>query len=223
MSFYQKLQAETETERQALISVPIIQRALKGNISLDEYQRFLTQAFHHVKHTTPLLMTVGGKLAQDMEWLREAVAEYIEEELGHQEWILNDIAACGADKEIARNSEPNFSTELMVAYAYDCVNRVHPVCFFGMVLVLEGTSVALADIAANEIAKTLKLPKSAFTYLHSHGALDQEHVVFFQQLMDQITDPEQQQMIIHSAKRFYKLYANVFRELDSTISTQIAA
>ena len=58
------------------------------------------------------------------------MAEYIEEEIGHQEWILNDIECCGFDKEAARKSTPNVATELMVAYAYDMVNRVNPLGFW---------------------------------------------------------------------------------------------
>ena len=111
--------------------------------------------------------------------MREAVAEYIEEELGHQEWILNDIAACGYDKEAVRNSRPSAATELMVAYAYDTIYRDNPVGFFGMVLVLEGTSVTTADRAASAIKNALDLPEKAFSYLRSHGALDQDHIKFF--------------------------------------------
>ena len=35
---------------------------------------------------------------------RTAIGEYIEEEMGHQEWVLNDIAVCGGDKEAVRAS-----------------------------------------------------------------------------------------------------------------------
>jgi pyrroloquinoline quinone (PQQ) biosynthesis protein C len=158
-------------------------------------------------------MSVGALLPESKEWLRNAVAEYIEEELGHQEWILNDIKNCGYDKEQARASQPGFATELMVAFAYDSVRRISPLSFFGMVLVLEGTSTALADHAAATIASKLQLPKKAFSYLTSHGALDQEHIKFYAGLMDKITDPADQQQIIHSANCFYRLYGDIFRNL----------
>ena len=214
MSFYETLQEQTVAERQYLLSAPIIGQCMQGDITLPDYVAFLTQAYHHVKHTTPLLMATGGRLPESKEWLRNAVAEYIEEELGHQEWILNDIDACGYDKEKARASVPNASTEFMVAYAYDVINRINPLGFFGMVQVLEGTSIAIADSAADKIQTALGLPDKAFTYLRSHGALDQEHVKFFRSLMDQVADEAEQQLIIHCAKRFYHLYGNVFRELN---------
>jgi pyrroloquinoline quinone (PQQ) biosynthesis protein C len=218
MNFMARLENETQDDRNYLLSSPIIQRTLSGEITLQDYVAFLTQAYHHVKHTVPLLMAVGSRLPEDKEWLREAVAEYIEEELGHQEWILNDIAACGVDKEEVRQSQPSAATELMVAYAYDTVNRVNPIGFFGMVHVLEGTSVTTADKAASSIKDALNLPAKAFSYLRSHGALDVEHVKFFESLMDRITDPAEQQQIIHSAQMFFRLYANIFRTLPTNIA-----
>ncbi len=46
----------------------------------------------------------------------------------------------------------------MVAYAYDTIARRNPLGFFGMVHVLEGTSVSLALLAADQIQKPLGLP-----------------------------------------------------------------
>ncbi len=223
MTFYQRLQAETTEQRAYLLGAPLITRALEGTISLAEYGAFLQQAYHHVRHTTPLLMATGARLPADKEWLREAVAEYIEEELGHQEWVLNDIAACGFDREKARNSTPILATELMVSYAYDTVNRVNPLGFFGMVNVLEGTSIALADQAAERIQQSLKLPANAFTYLRSHGKLDQDHVKFFESLMNRIVEPDEQALIIHTCKAFYTLYGNLFRDLSAEQVELIAA
>lgn len=214
MSFYQSLLEATTEERNYLLTAPIIQRCFSGDFTLDHYVAFLQQAYHHVKHTVPLLMAVGARLPESKEWLREAVAEYIEEELGHQEWVLNDIAACGFDKEQARTNVPAFETEIMVAYAYDAINRISPLAFFGMVLVLEGTSINLAEQAANQIAAKLGLPRKAFSYLNSHGALDQEHIKFYENLMNKLSSAEDQAVVVHAAKRFYRLYGDIFRALE---------
>jgi len=222
MTFYQKLLSVTEKERNHLLSLPLITQGATGKISLATYIGFLTQAYHHVKHTTPLLMACGGRLPSRYEWLRTAIGEYIEEEMGHQEWVLNDIAECGADKEAVRHSKTaetsaSTATEVMVAYAYDMIYRVNPVGFFGMVLVLEGTSTAVATEAGETLMNTLNLPKKAFSYLLSHGSLDISHVSFYESLVNQITDPEDQAMLIHSAKVFYKLYGDIFKEIESRL------
>lgn len=224
MRFYQQLIEQTRAEREYLLSAPLIQRCLQQqSFTLAEYQAFLTEAYHHVKHTVPLLMAVGSRLSSAQEYYREAIAEYIEEELGHQEWVLNDIAATGADKELVRHGQPRLATELMVAYAYDTVLRGNPLAFFGMVLVLEGTSVNLATGAADIIQQQLQLPNKAFSYLRSHGSLDIEHLSFFEKLMDTISDTADQQAIVHAAKVFYQLYGNIFRSIEAAPAAKVAA
>jgi len=213
MSFFATLQAETAAERQALFEVPIIRAALGGNVALESYVAFLGQAYHHVRHTAPLMMACGARLPARLEWLRGAVCEYIEEEYGHDQWILSDIAACGGDAEAVRASRPELPIELMVAYLYDFIARDNPVGLFGMVNVLEGTSIALATQAAGAIRGQLGLPATAFSYLDSHGSLDQEHMATYRQLMDRLDDPADQAAVIHVSKVVYRLYADMFRAL----------
>ncbi|ADR60574.1 MULTISPECIES: TenA family transcriptional regulator [Pseudomonas] len=213
MSFFDTLQVQTAQERQALFAVPVIREALAGQVSLDSYVAFLTQAYYHVRHTVPLMMACGARLPLRLEWLRGAVCEYIEEEYGHEQWILNDIKACGGDWEAVRDGQPVQSIELMVAYLYDLIARGNPVGLFGMVNVLEGTSIALATQAAGVIQSTLALPDQAFSYLSSHGALDQEHMVTYKQLMDRLDDAGDQQAVLHAAKVVYRLYTEMFQGL----------
>ncbi len=212
MSFYQQLLKQTEPNRMALVSTPIIQGCLRGEVSLPSYIAFLREAYHHVRHTVPLMQAFRARIPAGREWLAPALDEYIEEEKGHDEWILDDLRACG-DTSAVRHSQPGMATEVMVAYAYDTIARRNPLGFFGMVHVLEGTSVSLALLAADQIQKPLELPDAAFSYLRSHGTLDQEHVQHFQLLMDQITDPQDQRDIIHCARVFFRLYGDVFRDL----------
>ena len=213
MTFFHTLQDRTAAERDHLLTAPVLQLAVDGKLSLETYLAFLTQAYHHVKHTVPLLMACGARLPERHEWLRSAIAEYIEEELGHQEWILNDLAACGADPEAVRHGQPALATELMVAYVYDRIARHNPVSFFGMVNVLEGTSSALATRAASAIRGSLCLPAAAFSYLNSHGSLDLEHMRFFEELMNRLDADEDREAVVHTARVVYRLYGDMFRSL----------
>ena len=213
MTFYERLVQETQEEKKGLYSAPIIQRALKGEISKDEYILFLNQAYHHVKHTVPLLMACGSRLNDRYEWIKKALTHYIEEEYGHEKWILNDINNAGGDSEKTQNSKADITTEAMVAFAYHQIDRKNPLGFFGMVYVLEGTSTELATTAATKIKESLKLSNKAFSYLLSHGSLDLEHVDFFAELINQVSSEEDQKAIIDSAKSIYKLYGNIFRAI----------
>jgi len=213
MSFFEELKRRTAAERDALYAIPVIQDCLAGRVTREQYLAFLGQAYHHVKHTVPLLMACGARLPDSHAWLRGCIAHYIEEETGHEEWILNDIAAAGGDANAARASAPGRAAELLVAYVYDYVTRRNPVGFFGMVHVLEGTSQALATHAAETMRGSLGLPPEAFTYLSSHGALDQEHVAFLAGLMDRLDAPADQEAVTHVSRTVFRLYGDVFREL----------
>jgi hypothetical protein len=198
----------------------VIADCLQGRVSLGSYLAFLGQAYHHVRQTTPLLMTLGGRLPERLSWLRRAVAEYIDEEIGHEEWILNDIAAAGGDADRARQSAGPAGRgdgRLRLRPAH----RGNPAAFFGMVFVLEGTSVALALQAADRIQQALALPNAAFSYLRSHGTLDQEHTMHLAAPARKMT-PADQADVVHSARVFYKLYGDVFRALPSAEESHAA-
>ncbi|MEB0040019.1 MULTISPECIES: iron-containing redox enzyme family protein [unclassified Pseudomonas] len=213
MSFFQTLQDATREERETLFNLPIIHHALHGQVSLESYRAFLSQAYYHVRHTVPLMMACGARLPAHLEWLRAAVCEYIEEEYGHEQWILNDLSACGADADAVRDGQPGMPIELMVAFLYDLTARANPVGLFGMVNVLEGTSIALATHAADSIRQRLELPPTAFSYLSSHGSLDIGHMETYRKLMDRVDDPNDQAAVIHASKVVYRLYTQMFREL----------
>jgi len=212
--FFSHIETMTEMDRAYLNAAPIIQNCMAGRVTLLDYGAFLSQAYQHVRHTVPLLMATGARLPIRLEWLRREVATYIDEELGHEEWILNDLAACGFDADRIRESEPGRAVDVMVAYAYDTAMRRNPVGFFGMVYVLETTSVAVADQAAQAVSTALSLPANAFTYLRTHGALDQDHTKQLRRILNELKEAEDRAAVVRTAKTMYRLYADVFRTLD---------
>nr|WP_294850546.1 AMP-binding protein [uncultured Sphingomonas sp.] len=217
--FFDRLVAETREEQARFAMTPQLIAGLTGQISQRDYIAYLTQAYHHVRHTVPLMLEARAFLAgRGDDTLVTALDEYIDEETGHEEWILDDIAAAGGDRAAAETSEPSPATKAMVDHAYRTIRSGNPAAFFGMVFVLEGTSVALASSGAAAVEQRLGLPKTAFRYLNSHGALDQDHMRFFEGLMNQIDRPADQQAIVQMAKDMFALFGGMFAgiELEGT-------
>jgi len=212
LSFYDRLIAETEKERIEFISIPLIREAVRSGASRELYIDFLTQAYHHVKHTFALLAFAAARTKD--EAYQDALVEYMEEERGHEKWILNDIAAMGGDADAVRNGTPGIACQVMVGYTYYAIEWVSPYAMLGSVHVLEGMSTLLADKAADAIHRSLGgNGKEGFSYLRSHGALDIEHVAFFKQLANDIACPGAQQIVIEASKVFYRLYGDIYHEL----------
>jgi long-chain acyl-CoA synthetase len=107
----------------------------------------------------------------------------------------------------------------MVAYAYDLINTRQS----GRLLrhglrARRHERRARAAPPPTSIQQALGLPNKAFSYLRSHGTLDQEHTKHLAALLEQMT-PEDQADVLHAAKVFYKLYGDVFRALPTAKET----
>jgi pyrroloquinoline quinone (PQQ) biosynthesis protein C len=216
MSFFERLIAETTEGRLALAAVPQIRDGLTGHISRETYVAYLTEAFHHVSHTVPLMTAARQRLDNAHARFRTALDAYIDEETGHESWILNDIENTGGDRLAVVAGAPRPATRRMVDYVYDYIARRNPMGFFGMVLVLEGTSVSLATQGAGAVAESLGLGPNCMSYLTSHGALDRDHLAFFQRLMNEVDDLDDQAAIIEVAQAVFLLFADVFRSIPHT-------
>jgi pyrroloquinoline quinone (PQQ) biosynthesis protein C len=214
--FFDVLTAQTEATRTAFFSTPMLLEAAQNGVERGLYINYLTEAYHHVRHTCPLLAAALGRCGQGDEMLREALIEYIDDEKGHERWILNDIEAIGGAnaRSAACSHEGSLAVRAMVGYVYYAIDRISPYAMLGMVFVLEGTSVDIASIAAGSIAKRLDIPPTkGFSYLTSHGAVDQDHIRFYRDLVNKIDCPEKQAIIIDTANMVYRLWGQMFNDL----------
>lgn len=214
MSFYDQLQQETAGERQRFLSLPLIRRAIAEGASRETYLAFLGEAYHHVSHTFPLLALAASRTTD--ERYQDALVEYMEEERGHEKWILDDIVFFGGNVDAARKRNPSPATIAMIGYSYYAIEHVSPYAMLGSVHVLEGMSVLLADKLADRLSQSWgQQGAGGFSYLRSHGSLDQSHVAFFRDLINGFTDPAIQRLVIDNSKIFHHLYGGIFQEIDA--------
>lgn len=209
MPFFDRLGFATFAARGRLFETPQIQAGLAGRIGRETYLAYLAQAYHHVRHTVPLMRLTRSRLT-DKPRLVAALDDYIAEEEGHEAWILADIDAAGGDSHAAVTRGPSPATAAMVDHAYRTIGEGNAAAFFGMVYVLEGTSILLAQAGADALASSLGLPPEAFTYLTSHGALDQDHMRFFETLVNDLDDADDEAAIIAMANAMFDLFGGVF-------------
>ncbi len=223
MSPFSQLVQQTASARQSFIDLPLIQEVMLQGASKELYLDFLSQAYHHVKCTAPLLALAVSYCGADDQRYQSALFEYIDEERGHEEWILEDIEALDGDPESVRQSAPRFPCKIMVGHAYYLVDRISPYGLLGMVHVLEGMAVALASDAVQAIRKTMPgVSDAGFKYLTTHGDLDVAHTKLFEKLIDEI-DQKHLPLVIESVCDFYRLYGGIFEDLDIRRGAQQSA
>lgn len=213
MTLHDRLLAETAPARAEFMAIPLIGRALAGDVPRATYVAFLTQAYHHVRHTCPLLSLAAART--DDPAYQAALDTYLAEERGHDDWILEDIAAMGGDAEAARRGPARPPCRAMVGYAYHAIERISPYALLGMVHVLEGMSARLAGAAARALRQALAPGDGGgFRYLASHGALDVEHTAFFAALVNRLDPARAGDVVIDGATVMYWLYGSIFRDLE---------
>jgi pyrroloquinoline quinone (PQQ) biosynthesis protein C len=192
--------------------LPLVEHAVSRGASQATYVAFLTEAYHHVKHTFPLL-ALSASITKD-GMLRAALAEYMKEEFGHENWILEDIQRMGGDAAAVAASKPQFACRVMIAHVYYSVQWESPYAVLGMVHVLEGLSVLLADKLARALKQRFgSSSDDGFSYLRTHGALDVEHTEMFERLMNDLKDPAVVDLVIEHTRMMYRLYGAIFEDL----------
>jgi len=219
MSFYNELLAETEAARNRFFSIPIVLEAAQNGVDRDLYIAYLSEAYHHVRHTCPLLAHALAHCPKGDDVYRAALLEYLDEEKGHEEWILNDISHVGGDADAVREGEGDWPVRTMVSWVYYAVQFLNPYAMLGMVLVLEGTSVDIASAGADAVRKRLGMEgqSEGFSYLTSHGAIDQDHLVFFEKLVNTVDGSENRRAVIDTANMVYQLWGEMFSKLAADV------
>lgn len=214
MSPFQTLLSQTASARELFTKTPLIQEVLREGASKELYLDFLGQAYHHVKCTAPLLASAATRCGTEDHFYQTALFEYIEEERGHELWILEDIADLGGDPESVRRATPRLPCKVMVGHAHYLIDHVSPYGLLGMVHVLEGMAVSLAGKAVSAIRPSLAVASDrGFKYLITHGNLDVEHAKLFENLINAI-DRRHLPVVTEAATDFYQLYGDIFRDLD---------
>lgn len=100
MTVYERLLTETAAARAEFLAIPLLRRALAGNVPRPLYIEFLQQAYHHVRHTCPLLSLAAAATEDGL--YRDVLRAYMAEEEGHEQWILSAAARQGIRERIER-------------------------------------------------------------------------------------------------------------------------
>ena len=163
MTPYERLYQETTEARTRFLAIRLVKQAQATGGSRELYTAFLTEAYHHVKHTFPLLSLAAAHTRD--EAYRDALHIYMNEEKGHDKWILDDIRAMGGNADAAAGGKGSIPTQVMVGYAYYCIEWISPYALLGMVHVLEGLSVMLAHSVAGAVQHALGTKQAAASLL----------------------------------------------------------
>lgn len=209
-----KLNNEAEALGRSLPGQPLLGSLLDGSIDRDGYALFLTQTFHYVRWTAPLLSRSAARLRASggSSRLCALLDQKAGEESGHDAWALSDLAALSVTAEEVRASSP-----AAAVLAYVTWNRFHaeegsPFAILGTAYVLEHLAAHGAGGVAERLERGGRIPniRKATRFLRGHGALDAGHLAELGSALGEVTGAPHQRAVRLSAEALRALYGQFF-------------
>jgi len=138
--------------------------------------------------------------------------EHVDEEVGHDETLLDDLELVGVDRATAVARMPSPTIAALVGSQYYWILHHHPLTFLGFVAVMEGYP-PTPELIETLIERT-GFPREAFRTYIEHGDLDPGHRDHLDETLDSLPlTPEHESMLGVSAIASSDLTARALAEL----------
>ncbi len=183
---------------------------------VDLYPEFLFAMLGVMQASAPAMRLAAdrcGKLHGDplSDLLRNYYLEHAEEERGHEEWLLADLASLGICRDRALRRLPYSSVVALVGSQYYWIEHVHPVAYLGYLAVLEQPA---ETTFLRETHERTGIPLASMSCHLNHAELDPDHVAEFDALLDNLPlTREQEELITVSAITTIGHLEKVFAEI----------
>jgi hypothetical protein len=166
----------------------------------DLYPEYLATMHGIVRASVPLMETARTRSLElaDRDPVAATVAEYFEkhigEEIGHDEWLLEDLEALGRDRAAVLTRTPSPAVAGVIGAQYYWILHVHPVALLGYTMLLEGYAPAPADVE-DLMARTGYGP-DAFRTMSGHAELDPGHADELAETIDSLPLSAEQSAVL---------------------------
>ncbi len=214
MSFFITLVEDSDASRRAIETSPKVHSMMHQGLTLAEYRAFLRDLYHIVWHFCPIMATAAARCDDRLRDIRYELYERIEEEKGHETWVLEDIRAMGGDADGANAASPSAPVLAMIGFNYYAAERVHPCAVLGMLYVLEVVASVYGGKVADSIARAIGKDVTAggFRFLSSHATMDADHMAKLNVLLKTIDDPAAQAAVMESTRVNFHQFGQLFAE-----------
>lgn len=152
------------------------------------WPRYLVSLHTVIRTTEALMATAVGRARElaDTDPVAAGAAEYferhIDEERGHDEWVLDDLELMGVAREDVLRQVPGVTAARVVGAQYYWVLHYHPVALFGYFAVKEGFPPQPELI--ERLVEGTGYPRAAFHSFAAHGELDPQHLEELDEALD---------------------------------------
>jgi pyrroloquinoline quinone (PQQ) biosynthesis protein C len=176
--------AESERLRRKIeLVLPVLlgagKRLVEHSHARELYRAYLVASHGVIRASVPLMESAlaRSRALAAADPVAAGLADYLErhadEELGHDDWLLEDLEAVGGDREEALAEPPSAAVATLVGAPYYWILHYHPVAVLGYIALLEGYPPTMAEV--DRWMTATGYPREAFRTLIRHAELDPLH------------------------------------------------
>jgi Iron-containing redox enzyme len=208
-----------ETESLQQISALKFGSAVK---SLTSYGAYLVQTYHYVVASVPLMQAaVATEFARSQLPFKQYLTHHIEEENGHEKWLLDDLSLLGYSEASVRGSVPLPEVAQLAGAQYYTIFHWHPLGLLGYIYALE--SAPPNSEFLNTLTVKYGIPLAALGTLYAHALDDVDHRESLLNLLRSLElDNFQEETIIHSACNTLRSLIGILNALSDMSEQEIA-
>jgi pyrroloquinoline quinone (PQQ) biosynthesis protein C len=199
LAFFADLVVRTDEARRAFENHPKVLDAVANGMPLQRYRALLLELYSVVWYFNPVCAAAASRLTDTHQQVRYHLYEHMHEEMGHEQWVMNDLEAVGVAAGVVRNHRPAPDTLALNGYNHWCADRRHPCSVLGMMYVLEVIASVYGGSFADAIRESLLLEDDrGVSFISSHASMDVEHMAQLRLVLNTIEDEPAREAILES-------------------------
>ena len=199
LPFFADLVIRTDEARRAFETNPVVLDAVANGMPVERYRALLLELYHVVWHFNPVCAAAASRMPDTHRQIRYHLYEHMHEELGHEEWVMNDLAAVGVPREQVLAHAPSPFTLALNGYNYWAADRRHPCSALGMLYALEVIASVYGGPFASAIRESLLLEgEQGISFIGSHATMDAEHMAELRKVLETVRDDEAKEAVVES-------------------------
>lgn len=205
LNFFADLITQTDEDRRAFENHPVLLDAVAHGLSVQRYRALLLELYHVVWHFNPVSAAAASRMGnpgdEALQPIRHFLYAHMQEESGHETWVLNDLDAIGVPPDSARAHTASVHTLALNGYNYWAAERRHPCSVIGMLYVLEVIASVYGGPFAAAIRESLLLDGDrGVSFIASHASLDTQHMAELRLIINQVSDGPARAAVLESVK-----------------------
>jgi pyrroloquinoline quinone (PQQ) biosynthesis protein C len=212
--FFMELVSRTDEARREFESNSKVLDIVANGLSVERYRKFLLELYHVVWNFNPVCAVAASRLTDEHREVRYFLYEHMEEEKGHEGWVLNDLKAVGVSSDISLKYAPSKTILGMTGYNYWAAERRHPCSALGMVYALEVVASVYGGPLTSAISESLLLEdERGISFISSHATMDAEHMAELRVILNKINNEAAQEAIVESTEFNFHQFGRVIEAI----------